>query len=95
MSAVNKISPERLSRLIGTPKSPALIDVRVDEDFASNPKLVPGSVRRSFAEVTMWAAEFSGRNAVVICDKGLKLSEGVAAWLRQEGVPAETLDGGI
>lgn len=95
MPAVNKISPEKLSRLIGTPKSPALIDVRTGEDFAAHPKLVPGSVRRPFAEVTAWAAEFSGKSAVVICDKGLKLSEGVAAWLRQEGVPAEVLDGGI
>jgi rhodanese-related sulfurtransferase len=95
MSAVNKISPEKLSRLIGTPKSPALIDVRTDEDFAANPKLVPGSVRRPFAEVTAWAAEFSGKSAVAICDKGLKLSEGAAAWLRQEGIPAEILDGGI
>jgi rhodanese-related sulfurtransferase len=95
MSAVNKITPEKLSRLIGTPKSPALIDVRTDEDFAAIPQLVPGSIRRPFAEVAAWAAEFSGRSAVVICDKGLKLSEGAAAWLRQEGVPAETLDGGI
>ena len=29
-----------------------------------------------------------------ICQKGQKLSEGVAAWLRHEGVPAELLAGG-
>ena len=32
----------------------------------------------------------SGRaSAIVICQKGMKLSQGVAAWLRHEGVPAE------
>ena len=35
-----------------------------------------------------------GRPAVVICHKGLKLSQGVAAHLRHEGVPADTLEGG-
>ena len=31
---------------------------------------------------------------MVVCQKGLKLSEGVAAWLRHSGVPADSLDGG-
>jgi hypothetical protein len=38
---------------------------------------------------------FESRSAVVICRKGLKLSEGAAAWLRHAGVAAETLDGGF
>ncbi|TIU26652.1 MAG: sulfurtransferase, partial [Mesorhizobium sp.] len=42
-----------------------------------------------------WAAEFSGAKAVVICQKGQKLSQGVAAWLRHEGIPAESLEGGF
>jgi rhodanese-related sulfurtransferase len=95
MSAINKISCEKLARLIGTPKSPALIDVRTGEDFATDPRLVPGSVRRPFSDVAAWAHEFSGGSAIAICDKGLKLSEGVAAWLRHEGIAAEILDGGI
>ena len=44
--------------------------------------------------MTQWVPEFLGRSAVVVCQKGLKLSHGVAAWLRQEGVPTESLDGG-
>jgi hypothetical protein len=31
---------------------------------------------------------------VVICQKGLKLSHGVAAWLRHAGIPADSLEGG-
>ncbi len=95
MSSINTISPEKLARLIGTPNCPATIDVRDDEDFAADPRLIPGSVRRSYLEPWRWAAELAGRSAVVSCQKGLKLSQGAAAWLRNEGVAAESLDGGL
>ena len=47
MSAYTTISPDKLSRLIGTAHMPALIDVRTDEDFAADQRLIPGAVRRS------------------------------------------------
>jgi rhodanese-related sulfurtransferase len=94
MSSINTISIEKLSRLIGTPKCPAIIDVRTDDDYETNPRLIPGSVRRPYSEVTAWAQEFIGRSAIVVCHKGLKLSQGTAAWLRQLGVPADSLEGG-
>ena len=85
MSSINSISPDKLARLIGTPKCPTLIDVRLAEDFAADPQLVPGAGRRDHASVADWAAEFSGAATVVICKRGGKLSEGVAAWLRHAG----------
>jgi rhodanese-related sulfurtransferase len=94
MPALNTIPLDKLVRLVGTPKGPALIDVQLDEDFALDPRLVPGAVRRPHANVSQWASEFRGRSAIVICQKGLKLSQGVAAWLRHEGIPAEALEGG-
>jgi rhodanese-related sulfurtransferase len=94
MSSINTISPDKLARLIGTPRCPALIDVCTDEDFACDPRLVPGAVRRPWAAVADWAPEFKGRSTIVICQKGLKLSQGVAAWLRHAGVPADSLEGG-
>jgi rhodanese-related sulfurtransferase len=94
MSSFNTISAEKLARLIGTPKCPVLVDVRTDEDFASDPRLVPGSLRRPFAQVADWAHELSGRAAIVVCQKGLKLSHGAAAWLRHAGIPADSLEGG-
>jgi rhodanese-related sulfurtransferase len=94
MSATNTISSDKLARLIGTPKCPAIIDVQTDEDFAADPRLIPGALRRSFAEVPSWASEFRGRTAVIVCQKGLNLSHGVAAWLRYEGIPADVLGGG-
>jgi rhodanese-related sulfurtransferase len=94
MSSTTTISVEKLSRLIGTPKSPRLIDVRTDEAFAADPRLIPGAVRRSHEALATWVGSLHAHSAIVICQHGHKLSEGVAAWLRHEGVPAEVLEGG-
>jgi rhodanese-related sulfurtransferase len=94
MSSPNTITIDKLSRLIGLPKCPHLIDVRTDEDFAADPRLIPGSRRRAFASVEDWASELDGQSAVLICHHGLKLSHGTAAWLRHLGKDANVLDGG-
>lgn len=80
---------------MGTPKCPPLLDVRSDEDFAADPRLVPGSLRRNYDAVAEWAVKLCGRSAVVICRDGLQLSRGVAALLRDAGVQAEALEEGI
>ena len=95
MPSFNSISTEKLSRLIGTATTPILIDVRTDEDFARDPRIIPGALRRSHATAPDWASAFAGRSVIVICQKGQKLSEGVAAWLRHAGAGAETLEGGF
>jgi rhodanese-related sulfurtransferase len=74
--------------------APALIDVRLDEDFSADPRLIPGASRRAHQHVQDWARPLIGQSVVVICQKGQKLSEGTAAWLRQEGIAAEVLEGG-
>jgi rhodanese-related sulfurtransferase len=95
MSSINTISIDKLSRLIGTAHCPSLIDVRTEEDFAANPRLIPGAMRRSHADPSDWAPEFAGHSAVVIYQKGAKLSQGVAAWLRHAGIPADGLEDGF
>jgi rhodanese-related sulfurtransferase len=95
MSSVTTISVDKLVRLIGTPKCPTIVDVRTEEDFAADPRLIPGAVRRAHGSAPTWAGELAGRSAVVVCQRGQKLSEGVAAWLRHESVPAEALAGGF
>ncbi|MCC6778212.1 MAG: chromate resistance protein [Hyphomicrobiales bacterium] len=95
MPSLNTISIDKLSRLVGTPHCPALIDVRTAEDFDADPRLVPGATRRPHAEASAWASELTGRSAIVICQRGAKLSQGVAAWLRHAGVPADALEDGF
>ena len=46
MPSPTEITVPQLARLIGLPREPALVDVRDDEDFAADPRLIPGSVRR-------------------------------------------------
>jgi len=94
MSSYTSISLEKLSRLIGTAHAPVLVDVRIDQDFAADPRLIPGARRRSHLDVQDWSTSLGGRSVVVICQSGQKLSEGTAAWLRHGGVVAETLEGG-
>ncbi len=94
MSSVNSLSIEKLSRLIGTPRCPVILDVRIPEDFEADPYLVPGSIRCAHDDIPARAADYAGRSVVVVCQKGKKLSEGAAAWLRHEGAEAETLEGG-
>ncbi len=95
MSSITTIAIEKLVRLIGTPKCPAVVDVRTEEDFAADPRLIPGSVRRPYGSASEWAGDFAGRAVVTVCQRGQKLSEGAAAWLRHEGVPSEALAGGF
>lgn len=88
------IAPAKLSRLIGLPNAPTIVDVRDDEDFAADPRLIPASVRRPIEDVEDWAAALPDWPVVVTCQKGAKRSQGVAAWLRHLGRPAESLEGG-
>jgi len=95
MSSPVQIQPRQLLRLIGTPTAPAIVDVRIDEDFDAYPSLVPAAFRHRFTDIDSLAQRLQGQAAVVICHKGLKLSEGVAAHLRCAGIQAEVLEGGM
>lgn len=95
MSSFTQISPAQLSRLIGTTEAPTLIDVRIPDDVALDPRILPGAEHRSHKDVADWAEHYRGRKVVVVCQRGQKLSEGVAAWLRHHGADAENLEGGF
>ncbi|EMS98172.1 chromate resistance regulator ChrB [Agrobacterium tumefaciens str. Cherry 2E-2-2] len=94
MPSFLEITPEKLNRIIGTPNAPTIIDVRTDEDFAADPRLIPGAVRRDYRQVMDWAEGLTGP-LVVLCQKGQKLGHGVAAHLRAAGGAAEVLEGGF
>jgi rhodanese-related sulfurtransferase len=95
MPSNTEITVSQLSRLIGLPHSPTIIDVRGDEDFASDPRLIPGSQRREFGTVASWGPDYKGQSIVVVCQEGLQLSQGVGAWMRHQDIDAQTLEGGF
>jgi rhodanese-related sulfurtransferase len=95
MPSPTEITVSQLARLIGLPQGPVLVDVRTDEELTADPRLIPGSVRRNAGAPASWAASCKGKSAVVICRDGGNISQGAAAWLRHEGIAAETLEGGF
>ena len=95
MATPDTINVAQLTRLIGTPDAPAIIDLRRDTERASDPRALPASFRRDHRTVSSWAGEYAGRSVIVVCQRGQELSQGVAAWLRHAGADAETLEGGF
>lgn len=94
MPSPTTITIQQLARLIGTPDCPVLVDVCIDEDFNADPRLIPGAYRHPFSDLAALVPRLKGQRVVVICQKGLKLSAGSAAILRDHGIAAENLEGG-
>jgi rhodanese-related sulfurtransferase len=92
--STTEITVSQLSRLIGLPHGPAIIDVRAEEEFISDPRLIPGSRRRAFGAGAPWAADYNGQSVIVVCQEGLHPSQGIGAWMRHQGIDAQTLEGG-
>lgn len=90
MPSLNHIAPEKLARLIGTPASPAIIDVRAAEEAT----LIPGSLCLRTDAVESWSGSIGG-TAVVVDEDGASSAHATAAWLRSEGIAADVLEGGL
>ncbi|MDJ0627277.1 MAG: chromate resistance protein [Rhodobacter sp.] len=95
MPLPNEITALQLNRLIGTPDCPAIVDVCVDADFRDDPNLIPGSMRHPHTDLPGLVERLGGKPCIVVCQKGRKLSQGAAAWLRGEGLAADYLRGGM
>ena len=94
MPSPTEITVSQLARLVGTPEAPAIIDVRSSEHFDADPRFIPCSLRRDPREVQAWSQAYRDQRVVVSCQHGGKSSQGAAAWLRTEGIEAESLEGG-
>ena len=95
MATPDAITVSQLSRLVGTPDSPLVIDVRTEEDHAADPRMLPASLRLDHRLAAAWSTAYAGKSVAVTCLRGGKLAQGAAAWLRQAGARAEYLEGGF
>ncbi|MGS2717322.1 hypothetical protein ACVBE9_04065 [Eionea flava] len=86
MPSFKQISVAQLSRLIGTPDCPVIIDVSIDDDFESDPYLIPSARRYSHQCIPDLVTELTQKKVIVVCQKGLKLSVGAAALLRAHAI---------
>lgn len=88
MPQFNQISPAQLMRLIGTPEAPLLLDLRPPEGRA--PWRIPTAIPCGLTPPPLPPQ----LRVVVLCTRGAKRSEGMAALLRAQGHAAEVLEGG-
>lgn len=95
MPAPDAMTPAQLNRLIGTPDCPVVVDISTDPDFAADPFLIPGALRHPHSDIPGLITRLAGRPAVIACQRGAKLSQGLTSWLRSEAIDAHYLDGGI
>ena len=95
MPSFASIAPEKLARLLGTSRAPLIIDVRERDALDADPRLIPASIHLPFETAADWAAAYRGKNVAVSCQRGKKLAEGTAAWLRHHGAVAEVVEGGF
>lgn len=95
MPTMPNITVTELMSQLGRPDAPLVIDICLDPDFADDPYLVPGAIRHAHTDVAGLIAKLNGRQAVILCQKGRKLSQGLAAWLHTEGIDARYLVGGM
>ena len=73
-----------------------LIDVRLTEDFALDPILIPGAVYKDPENISSWAQEIPKDSKIVLyCVKGAWVSHKAATYLNEKGYDVVTLDGGI
>ena len=77
MPALSTFPVDKLARLVGTPDGPAIIDVPTAADFAADSRLLPGAVRRPWAEVASRAGDYRGRPVVA----GGASAAGIALYL--------------
>lgn len=99
MPAPDAITAEKLSKLIGTPRCPVILDNRRDPIRAEDPRLLPGSRTLGDAEMVPEAlgaiiATLSGP-VVTLCAEGHGRGQGLAALLRSRGIAAEYLEDGF
>jgi rhodanese-related sulfurtransferase len=94
MSAL--ISFSELQSALSTPEPPLVIDVRRRPAFRVATEMIAGALRRDPETAVLWAKTLpSASTAVVYCVHGADASQGVAKALREHGIKARYLEGGI
>jgi rhodanese-related sulfurtransferase len=90
------VAPSDLYAHLGTASAPLLVDVRAQDSFAADDRLIIGALHRPPGEVERWLRELPfGRSVVTYCSHGGAGSQSSAAALRAAGVKAAHLEGGI
>lgn len=90
------ITAADLKSSLASGEPPLLIDVRREPAFRSATDLAAGALRRDPAAVSSWARELPRAGSVVVyCVHGHEVSQNAAKALRETGIAARFLEGGL
>ncbi len=90
------ITASHLKAALAGKQPPLLIDVRRTPAFRAATDMAAGALRRDPTGVESWAKALPrAASAVVYCVHGHEVSQGVAKALRELGIAARFLDGGL
>lgn len=92
MAAPTEIAVHQLARLVGTPDAPVVLDVR---ESSADSRAIPAAIAVTVGAAGASTDRIRGRRVVVTCEDGRGASQGAAAVLRTQGIPAESLSGGM
>jgi rhodanese-related sulfurtransferase len=90
------ISFSELRSALGSGAAPLLVDVRGRPAFRSATDMIQGALRRDPEAASTWVKSLPAASAAVVyCAHGGDASQGVAATLKERGIDARYLEGGI
>jgi rhodanese-related sulfurtransferase len=90
------ITPTELYEQLGTACAPIVLDVRRSADIGADDRTIVSARRRDPEDIARWAKDLpAGASVVVHCVHGRQVSQGAAAMLRERGLDARYLEGGI
>ena len=95
-SPLSRITVDALAGEVAAGRFPYLVDVRREEAYAAATDVIRGARRRRPDRIAVWGQDIpTGASVVVYCVHGHEVSQQVCAALRQRGLDARYLDGGI
>ncbi len=90
------ISPADLHAQLGAACAPTVVDVRRQPDFTSDDTMIASAIRRAPQGVESWIDSLRLDTPVVVyCAHGGTVSQDIAAALREAGLDARYLQGGM
>jgi rhodanese-related sulfurtransferase len=96
MNTEHAVTPNELTQRKADFPPPVLIDVRTADAFARDAHVIAGAIRRTAESVHTWAHDIDGwRPVVVYCVKGQEVGRGAAHALRERGIDARYVAGGL
>ena len=96
MDDPDSVSPRDLFGLLNSASAPLIFDVRRVPAFDSDSRMLVPAQRGAPDHVAEWGRQIlAGQPVVVYCVYGHEVSQGIATALRESGIDARYLAGGI